>query len=385
VAWSATPNPGQKDAPHPELGRALARLRSAAAPSSMRERGAVLVALSTSAPVVGRGADDPVAGLVSELRRDGWHALTTERSRPTVMARLAAGLLLADRRDVPGRELFNRARAALIDGAHGGKVLPGEEGRAVDGWIGALALALAARQLGEDALAGQLARGVAPRLYLGLGSDAEAGFWLLAASVYGVFGVHGPRAVEVELDGKRRRLALRRGVASLALPGRSVRVSLGSSRPVLARLEARYVRPVRKASAAPLTARIQGHAGSVGDTAALELLVENRSGESTVARPVVEVMLPAAAGLSAAAISGMESDAGVERIERPDPQGLLRIHLTPLGPKEQLRLPLPVRWIGAGRVRGLSTAAYDADRPWRISSTPSRLIELRARPKETWQ
>jgi hypothetical protein len=384
VAWSAASNARQADAPHPELGRALQRLRAASAISSMRERSALLVALSTSASMIESGTGGPVVSLVSAIRKDGWHALMTERSRPTVMARLAAGLLLADRRDVPGRELFNRGRAALVDGAHGGKVLPGDEGRAVDGWIGTLALALAARQLGENALARELTRGVAPRLYLAMGSDVEAGFWLLAASVYGVFGVHGPRTVEVEVNGKPQRLKLHRGVATLRLPRRRVRVSLKSSRPVLARLEARYVRPVAKTDAAAVSARMAGHAGAVGDTAALEVVVENRS-EAAIARPVVEIMLPASAGLSASALSSMAGTAGVKRIERPDAQGLLRIHLTPLEAKQQRRLPLPVRWIGAGEVHGLSTTSYDADRPWRISSRPSRAIKLKARPKETWR
>jgi hypothetical protein len=247
-----------------------------------------------------------------------------------------------------------------------------------------VALALAARQLGESALAKELARGVAPRLYLGQGSDAEAGFWLLAASVYGVFGVHGPREVEVEVNGKPQRLKLQRGVASLSLPRRRVRVSFKSSRPVLARLEARYVRPVAKTDGAVVFASIEGHAGAVGDTAALEAVVENRS-EAAVARPVVEIMLPAPASLSASAVSSMARAAGVKRIERPDAQGLLRIHLTPLEAKQQRRLPLPVRWIGAGKVRGLSTNAYDADKPWHISSRPSRTIVLKARPKETWR
>ena len=383
VAWSAARDARHADAPHPELARALGRLRTASAPSDLRERGALLVALSTSASMIG-GADDPVAGLVNELREDGWHAVRTERSRPTVMARLAAGLLLTDRRDVPGRELFNRARAALVDGAHGGKVLPGDGGRAVDGWIGTLALALAARQLGEGALAAELARGVAPRLYLAQGGEAEAGFWLLAASVYGVFGVHGPRAVELQIDGEPRRLELRRGVASLALPGRRVRLSLRSSRPVLARLEARYVRPVAKTDGAVISARIEGHAGAVGDTAALEAVVENSS-PAAVDRPVVEIMLPAPASLDPAALSSIEGAAGVARVERPDAQGMLRIHLRPLEAKQRRRLPLPLRWVGAGKVRGLSTVTYDADRPWRISSRPGRTLELRARPKETWR
>ena len=217
-----------------------------------------------------------------------------------------------------------------------------------------------------------------------MGSDAEAGFWLLAASVYGVFGVHGPRAVEVEVNGEPRRLGSSAASPRSALPRRRVRVSIKSSRPVLARLEARYVRPVARTDGAAVSARMEGHAGAVGDTAALEVVVRNSS-QAAVARPVVEIMLPAPARLSASAIASMAHAMGVKRIERPDAQGLLRVHLMSLDAKQQLRLPLPVRWIGAGKVRGLSTTAYDADSPWRISSRPSRAIELKARPKETWR
>ena len=130
------------------------------------------------------------------------------------MARLAAGLLLSDRRDAIGRELFERARATLRADAQGGRILP-QEDSAVDAWIGTAALAVAARQLGEDAIAEELARGIARHLYLGLGNDAEASFWLLAASAYGVFGVATPEDVEVAVDGKKHRLKLTQGSAAL--------------------------------------------------------------------------------------------------------------------------------------------------------------------------
>jgi hypothetical protein len=265
VAWSAvTPaaktgsaaSPTKltsKSASHPQLKRALARFVRAVrgGVKSMRQRAALLVALSSSANL-SRLADprshatqapDPIAELVRELRKDGWFAIKTERSRPAVMARLAAGLLLANRRDVPGRALFDEARKALVKSKRGGKVLLGETGRAVDGWIGTAALAIAARQLGQDTLAKELARGLAPRLYVAHG-NAEAGFWLLAASVYGALGAHGstsrlegaagPGTIEVELDGARRQLALKRGSVTLALSRRRLGLVVRSKRPVFA-------------------------------------------------------------------------------------------------------------------------------------------------------
>lgn len=300
------------------------------------------------------------------------------------MARLAAGLLVADRRDMPGRELFNRARAALQQREGGGEVLPGEGGDAVDGWIGTLALALAARQIGEDALADALVRGAAPRLYLGAAGGMEAGFWLLAASVYGVFGVDGPDAVKVSIDGQPRTIALKRGTASSELPTGNVRVSLSSPRPVLARLEARYVRTPPQERGAALAVSVEGHPGYVGQTAALEAVVRSES-DAEVTHPVLEVTLPAPALLSRSALAAISGAPGVRRVEPLDPRGLLRIHLEPLPAKQTRRVPLPLRWVAAGTVTGLWAGVHDARRPWLISSAPAQTLQLKPQPEERWQ
>lgn len=380
VAWSS-----QAKENNPELHRAVARVQSVGAPDTMRERSALLVALSAAASLAtGASSGDPISALVSRIREDGWHAPVTEKSRPTVMARMAAGLLLADRRDVPGRELFERARAALTAGDHRGKRLPGEEERAVDGWIGTVALAIAARQLGHDKLAEQLVREIAPRLYLGLEGGREAEFWLLAASVYGVFGIERPDRVTVKINGKEQQLALDHGVATLPLPGGKQSIEIESDRPVLARVEARYVRPVVGTGKSPLAASLDGHAGYVGDTAALEAVVKNGS-KRTIARPVLEILLPSAGVLPRSALATIAAAAGVVRVDAPDAQGLLHLELAPIEPLQELRLPLPIRWIARGKVEGLSMAVFDADQPWRVSSTPAVVEELSERPEEKWQ
>jgi hypothetical protein len=264
-------------------------------------------------------------------------------------------------------------------------VLGGEAGQTRDGWMATVALAIAARQLGEHALASELAAAIAPRLYLGT-SGVEGAFWLLAASVYGAFGSASPAAVEVRTSsGPPRRLLLRNGVGVLEL-GAGGRVAVTSpGPPVLARLEARYLRPVPPSSAAPLLAGLEGDAGHVGETAALELTVESTSASTSASRPVLEVLLPSAAELTEEGRLSMERAPAVRRVEPPDLQGLLRIHLDPLGPREQLRLPLPVRWFAGGTVRGLSLAVFDAEQPWRISSRPPRTLVLKPRPEEVWR
>jgi hypothetical protein len=299
------------------------------------------------------------------------------------MARLAAGLLLSDRRDAVGRALFERARAALVAGDPGGRTLPDGEG-AVDAWIGSVALAVAARQLGEDALAEDLARGLAPRLYLGMGDDAEAGFWLLAASVYGAFGVATPDDVEVELDGVTRRLALTRGSAALELPAPDARVVVRSRLPVLFRLEARYLRPVGAAGGAPLAVHIDGDVGHASGSAALELTIEG-TGRQPLLHPVIQLALPGLGVLSDEARAHLQALPGVVHVAPPDLAGVVRIDLAPLEPQRPRRLPLPVRWLGAGVVHGLAVTAYDAARPWHITTLPARRLDIPPRREETWR
>ncbi|MFH0899348.1 MAG: hypothetical protein V2A73_01835, partial [Pseudomonadota bacterium] len=202
---------------------------------SARERSAVLVALTSIVSGIpfsdGHNDSDRLRAEVSSIRQKSWLTALSRRSHPAEAARLAAALLLSDRRDAIGRELFGQARAALLAGDHGGLVLSNAGGpamgnraaanraaanraaanraanqsaghqsvdghasgirtsdQAVDSWIGTVALAIAAHQLGEDSLVEQLDRGLAPRLYLGLDRDPEATFWLLAASVSGALG-----------------------------------------------------------------------------------------------------------------------------------------------------------------------------------------------------
>ncbi len=216
LAWSAT-----KVTPeiHATRFQSIRSLRSLVAPDSLRERSALLVALASGASAMEESdSDDPVTALVNRLRNEGWHAPRTEKSRPTLMARLAAGLLLADSEDMAGRKLFDLARAELEPGAHGGKTLVGEKGSEVDAWIGTLALAIAARQLGEESILKELVGSVARRSYLGMQGSVEPAFWLLAASAYGVFGVEKATEVSVSVEGKSHRLTFRRGVAKLSLP-----------------------------------------------------------------------------------------------------------------------------------------------------------------------
>ncbi len=382
LAWSAT-----EETPKLRVrrNRAIGALRRQSDPTSLRERSAVLVALASGSSSLGDSkSSDPVTAMVSRLRADGWHAPRTEKSRPTIMARLAAGLLLADSEDMPARQLFKLARASLVPSDLGGQTLPATKGNESDAWIGTLALAIAARQLGEEELLSELVGSIGPRMYLGMQGRVEPAFWLLAASAYGVFGVDRPKNLRATVNGKLHVLKVVKGVAEIALPSKKAEVLIESSGPVLARVEARYMRPIKATASSPLSAKVQGEVGHSGDTAALELKLRN-GGKWTAVRPVVELVLPSAAFLSSDALAAIAGAPGVARVEEPDRAGLLRIHFSRLESKQERRVSLPLHWIGEGKVSGLGLSVYDAQSPWLISSTPGRTIQLKPAPLEKWK
>jgi hypothetical protein len=335
-------------------------------------RAAVLAALAPAAPGLFVERRDPVALLATRLREDGWRALGSTTDQPAVMARVAAALLLVDREDVRGLALLERAREAVQDDAYGRPSVPGDDARAGDGWIGTLALAIAERQAGEDTRAGVLARAAASQLVLAPRTGPEGVFWALAASVYGAFGVEAPENVTVVVDGRERVLALSGGVAELALSPRA-RVEVRGQR-VLARVESRFVTE-RVATDGPLRVAIEGEPGGLGDRSALELVVEGRD-EVEVGAPVVELTLPGAARMDETALATLRRASAVRRVEAPDAVGLLRIELRSLAAGGTHRLPLPWRWVAAGRTRGLQITSYDASQPWRTSAEAGRELTV---------
>ncbi|MBI2895178.1 MAG: hypothetical protein HYY06_16610 [Deltaproteobacteria bacterium] len=363
------------------------QLRALALPEERDLRMALLVALSGAAPGLPAGGpgSDPVAAVVGRLREEAWSALETDRANRGLIARAAAGLLLADPRDGVGRRLVQHLGEDLAEVGHGGRTLNADPERPGDEWIGTLALAIAARQIAEDALADDLARGAAPRAYLAMQDDEEAAFWWLAASLLGVFGSDAPRAVEVRIAGAGwRSVPIEGGLAVVGLPAADARVEIKSPTAIFARLEARWVRPVQDGPGGPLRATIEGDPGHAGEAAALEIVVASTS-DRTLERPVVELLLPGTAALDAAARRSLASSTAVARVDLPDAAGLLRVHLSPLAPREELRIPLAVRWIGEGRTIGFPIVAYDAARPHETSSTAGRPLSVTARPEERWQ
>jgi hypothetical protein len=360
----------------PEHAAAVHALRGRIGQSStasLRERAAVLAALAGVVPAGLAEEHDPVAATVASLRTDGWRALATERGSPATMARVAAALLLADPEDGPGLALYRAARDALPQGAPGERALAGDPARLGDGWIGTLALAVAARQVGDDALADELASAASRELHLARRTGGEGAFWALAASVYGALGAGDALAgsATLEVGGERRTVALTEGASTFAVPA-GAPVTIESATPVLASVESRFLRTLADERAAPFDVRIEGVLGE--SRSALEIVVE--AGAADVAAPVVELGLPSLGQLDATAQAALARTPGVARVEEPDRGGVLRLHLSPLRAANTVRVPLVLRWLGAGRAEGLGIVAYDASSPTRITTHAARAIEL---------
>jgi hypothetical protein len=122
----------------------------------------------------------------------------------------------------------------------------------------------------------------------------------------------------------------------------------------------------------PFAMRYRGATGRLDGISGLELVVRNRA-PRMLPTTIVEIELPTGAELT-------ESDR--ERIRRrvrsvERSEGVLVMTLAPLGPGNEVRIPLPLRWSVAGRLVGLGTVAYAADRPESVSVLAPRALEIR--------
>jgi hypothetical protein len=370
---------------------------------------AALVSAAGSLPDTGAPNDDPLSAYVGGLRDRVRSSFRAHRGDLALMARGAAALLLVDRRDTRGRAMLAVASEHLLRGFRGGLVadlrpLPDDDEERDEGEaapapppdprsgaeqiVATAALAIAASQSGDDALARRLGQGLAARAHTALSLGGEPLFWFLAARAYGVFGHGDAPSVTVSVGGERQPVALEGGVAvvpfELPRPGRTLDVEVstaGGDVTPLVRAEASYVRPHEAATAAPLRASIGGDEGYAGERAALELTVRN-AGAATVARPTVLLSLPAGAELDRRAVAAIERASGVVAVRAPDRRGVVEIALSPLEPRAEQTLPLPLRWLAAGHVAGLGVAAFDAERSFDLSVTPPRELDLAWRPDD---
>jgi hypothetical protein len=401
VAWSATERhdldlPRARSAAirwlvrqHQQIQRERARGDEATSAMSLGENATILVVLASGAsglPDTQGRAQDPVSAYVGQLRDEVRSLIRSHRADLGLLSRGAAGLLLIDRRDARGRAMLALARDHLVRGLRGGLVvdLPNADQR--EQLVATAALAIAATQVGDSELAGELARGMAARAPLAMSLGGEPLFWLLAAATYGALGQGSEGGVVIETRGERHQVDLSEGVARFDLAGddlhRLDEVVLRRTDPgsdlLLARIEARYTRPQHQQDAGPLRASLEGDPGFAGERAAYEVTLSNVS-DARVEGPVLLVSLPSSATLEERVRLAMINSPSVETVAEPDARGVVEIHLVPLEPESEAVVPLPLRWIAAGSVSGLGLAVFADDRPWELSVTPDRELTLERR------
>jgi hypothetical protein len=325
----------------------------------------------------GEAAVDPVAAFAGGLRTSLRRALRTHPEEPTVMARTAAALLLADPGDARGLAMYERASAAVAD-VPGGRLVTPSAARmgTIEQLTASLALAVAAHQVGDDTLAHALVRAVLYRDNLVLSRGGEALFWWLAVGAYGVLGAD-PSDVRVSVDGTSATATFEGGVAVLpatrAGAGSGLSASVSSSDGmVVARLEAVYGIPFTDRTDGPFTLVLEGDPGSLRRVAALELAI---TATEEVGRPVLYLQLPAGVEADDALLASVGSSPYVASLERRRP-GLLRMVLRPMSAGTTALVSLPVAWTARGTVRGLGAIVHPADAPERMTVIAPRAFDI---------
>lgn len=239
------------------------------------------------------------------------------------------------------------------------------------------ALAIAAHQVQDRALAERLVRGGVGREHVALRRGGEAALWLLACGAYGVLGLD-PERVVVFVDGVRHDVALEHGRGVLPLSGdagmHEVRVLPATDAGVFVRAELAMERPYVARDGGPLNLALRGDVGDAGGVAALELSVR---AEREVSAPVIDVSLPAGIDAEDGLLASLRAVGDVVRAEAREP-GMVRITLARMSAGTETILPLPLRWTVRGELRGLAAVAYPAGDPGAMSVLPARELAIRA-------
>lgn len=388
VAWSAALDDEGHADPAAQSARARAIGRLGGLPplrdtdgnaGRIRMQSSTLAALATSGVSDSprrQAHHDPVsqtlASWLPQLRR----VLRDAPAEPSLLARAAAALLLADPRDGHGRAMFAKALESLEDG----RVVPSEARRTRAEVVSAtLALALAAHQVGQTERARSLVRAAASDAPTFTRRGGEPAFWWLACGSYGALGAttepETPTPVEVRAGRTRESIVLASGRGAVELPlsaGARRTVTIRTDRPIFARVEAVFGRPFARDDEGPLGLSVAGEAGDLGEVAAFELTVRARE---AVAHPVVLLQLPAGVREDDALLRAIASSGAVRTAVYRHP-GFVQLELMPLPEEAEHTFPLPLRWRVGGQVRGMAIVAHPADRPDAMTVLPPRRVDL---------
>lgn len=355
-------------------------------PEAVRTGAAALAALSVGGlPEHGPrpGGRAVVVNAGRRLRAGLRRTLRAHPEEPTLLARAAAALLLADPRDAYGLAMLERAAEHLTETPDDGRrVVPSERMTGgVESVAATHALAVAAHQAGRPALAARLLRGALGRDHVAIRAGGRPLFWRIATGVFGALGTD-PEAVVVHVDGARRELSLASGRAVVPLEAgagdHEVRVEPAAGADPLAsafvRVEAVMERPFTERTDGPLRLSLAGDPGDAATVAALELSV--RATEE-LGPSVVDVQLPAGVEADERLRGAIESVSGVTRAEARAP-GFLRVTLAPMDDGTERTIPLPLRWTVRGTLRGLGAVAYPLGHPGHMTSSPPRELTIGA-------
>ncbi|MGE3628688.1 MAG: alpha-2-macroglobulin family protein [Sandaracinaceae bacterium] len=386
VAWASA---AEHDA---EARAALTRVRYAVesqgdigtySPEAVALSAAVLGALAAGGvPTTTSGlerATDPLARVAANLRTQLRRVVRAYPEEPTLLARAAGALLLADPRDVYGLAMLDRAAEHLVDREDGGALVQPSErvSSELDALEATAALAVAAHQAGRPELAERLVRGVLARDHVATRAGGQPLFWFLANAAYGALGSDAD-AVEISVDGSTRRLALEQGRGVVALdPRRSdhdVRVVAPDGAAAFVRVESVMERPFVARDEGPYSLALEGDAGDLATGAAFELTVTARR---AVGPTLVEISLPAGARLPEVPTGPSPRTPGSLELREP---GLLRAWLGPMAEGASQTIALPLQWTVRGTLRGLGAVAYPLGQPAAMSAIAPRDVEVRAAP-----
>lgn len=339
VVWSAIDG---------EEARAAFAALTSRLPGVEENTAAMLAAVGPLAAPSASGASDTVGRWVESLRR---RLRESDAEDPRDVALQAAALLLADPADRTGLAALQRAQS-----------MPSIRHTAFPSLVRALARHATGEQVAFD-------ERWMRRRPLHAQVSPEAAFWHLAASVYGVFG-RASGDVFVHRNGRTHRLAMDEGRGRLSFAAEeNVELRVESEGNALVRVEARYEQAERARQDAPLQLELNGEPGVAQSLASFELIVRAPGG----AEPSeVAINLPAAVQTRAAvrALSRAEGVSAVRAVA-----GGLRLRLSAMEEGAELRLSLPLYWLGAGE-RTLSVAAWELSKPWNVTATQPRVMEV---------
>ncbi len=354
----------------------------------VRENAAELLALALAGAADEQGGLGDGGAAARGARGELRTASASLAAVPSVLARAAAALLVADGNDASGRAHYERALTSVSrDRAGRAWLEPSEDRRDErERFIGTAAMAIAALQRGDPANARAFAQWLTVRVPFGLRQGTEPAFWLLGAAAAGVFGTDATAAPLVRIDGSSAApRPLVDGVLELsamrsAEPFTVTRSGAAGAAPsggLFAHAAWRFERVYRTDLSGPVRIVQRGDPGFAQERAALEIAVTPQAAEPE-RRLAVEIQLPPGVDFDADARAAIASRPDVLSVNARE-HGVVRVLVSRLSQQQTLTLPLTFRWRAHGRVPGVGVVAYAVDAPTRVSVLAPAAFDVRLR------